>query len=254
MTTITTLLPLLPMRYEASHRSEQVSQLLFGEKADIIEENNGWAYITTQYDQYSGWVEINSLTESDLKQSYGPIVILAQPLFGIENNEEIIYLPAGSELSVNTKTGSIEMGGLEYKIPPDKKHKPFEIGKSPTETACRFLNAPYLWGGRTILGFDCSGFSQIVYKLHGKYLPRDAKDQANEGSPVEFIQEALPGDLVFFDNEESEITHVGIYMGQNQIIHASVSVHIDRVDQQGIFNEKSRKYTHKLRLIKRVVG
>lgn len=252
MSVVVTLLPLVPLRQESSHRAEQVSQLLFGEKAEILEEHGEWALIKTHNDHYSGWVELKSLSENGTTNFNRPILVLAQPLFGVYYKRALIYLPAGSELPVDASNGTIVLGENEFIIPPKTKSKPFEIGKTLADTATRFLNAPYLWGGRTILGFDCSGFSQLVYKLHGKKLPRDAKEQAKEGMAVEFIQEALPGDLIFFDNEEGTITHVGIYMGENLIIHASASVHIDNVDQQGIFNLERKEYSHKLRLIRRI--
>lgn len=249
---VTTLQPLIPLRSEPSHRSEQVSQLLFGEKAEIIDQKGKWACVRSVNDNYSGWAEFNSLYEFGEENLKRHTLIVAQPLFPLQYNSNLIYLPAGSELPVNKSNGSVTIGREEFFIPPDKKNKLFETEKTLTDTACRFLNAPYQWGGRTILGFDCSGFSQLIFKLHGVNLPRDTRDQAGVGKPVEFIQEALPGDLVFFDNEEGLIMHVGIYMGENNIIHASVSVHIDRLDQQGIFNLQQKTYTHRLRIIKRI--
>ena len=249
---ITTFHPLIPMRREASHKSEQVSQLLFGEKAELMDQVDSWAYIRTIDDDYTGWTELRSVHEIEDESLSTPVLTVAQPLIALQYNGSLIHLPAGSELPVDTLTGEIVIEGEEFTLPSDEKDKPFETGKTLTDTACRFLNAPYQWGGRTILGFDCSGFSQLIFKLHGIHLPRDAKDQATAGTPVEFIQEALPGDLVFFDNEDGLITHVGIYLGENRIIHASVSVHIDRLDQQGIFNLQRKEYSHKLRLIKRI--
>ena len=116
-----------------------------------------------------------------------------------------------------------------------------------------FLNAPYLWGGKTNFGIDCSGFTQMVYKLNGYKLLRDASLQATQGDPLSFIEESEPGDLAFFDNEEGAITHVGIIMKDNYIIHAHGKVRVDRIDHTGIFNGEKRLYTHKLRVIKRIV-
>jgi cell wall-associated NlpC family hydrolase len=118
--------------------------------------------------------------------------------------------------------------------------------------AMMFLNAPYLWGGRSPLGIDCSGFTQIAYKLQGIEIPRDAYQQAEIGTTLSFVEESEPGDLAFFDNNEGKITHVGIILKDNFIIHASGKVRIDRIDQQGIFNAEEKKHTHKLRLIKSV--
>ena len=120
------------------------------------------------------------------------------------------------------------------------------------ENALMFLSSPYLWGGRSPLGVDCSGFSQIVYRLQGIDLPRDAYQQAKVGTTLSFVEESEPGDLAFFDNQEGVITHVGIILKDNHIIHASGKVRIDRMDQQGIFNSELGIHTHKLRLIKSI--
>ena len=121
------------------------------------------------------------------------------------------------------------------------------------ETAQFYLNAPYLWGGRTFFGIDCSGFSQLVYKHLGVKIKRDAAQQAEEGRVVDFLQEAVPGDLAFFDNEHGKVTHVGIILDDLDIIHASGRVKVDRIDEQGIFCLDSQKYTHKLRIIRRII-
>jgi cell wall-associated NlpC family hydrolase len=120
-------------------------------------------------------------------------------------------------------------------------------------TAYMYLNAPYLWGGKTPFGIDCSGFTQMVYKLNGYHLLRDASQQASQGEALSFIEESEAGDLAFFDNEEGKITHVGIIMDNNYIIHASGKVRIDRLDHLGIYNAESNKHTHKLRVIKKII-
>ena len=135
---------------------------------------------------------------------------------------------------------------------------PFQPGLNPSAdalivTALFFQNAPYLWGGRTLFGIDCSGFSQIVFKLNGIKLNRDAWQQAEQGAVVDFLPEAKSGDLAFFDNAEGRIIHVGIMLGTNKIIHASGKVRVDTIDNQGIYNAEMGRYTHKLRIIKRFI-
>ena len=125
--------------------------------------------------------------------------------------------------------------------------------KQLIDTAILYLNSPYLWGGKTPFGIDCSGFTQMVYKLNGYKLLRDASQQATQGEALSFIEESEPGDLAFFDNAEGVITHVGIIMEDNYIIHAHGKVRIDRIDHTGIFNSEARMHTHKLRVIKRII-
>ena len=122
-----------------------------------------------------------------------------------------------------------------------------------TSTAYLFLNAPYLWGGKTPLGIDCSGFTQLVYKINGVKLKRDASDQALQGQTLSFIEESEPGDLAFFDDSEGNITHVGLLLENHRIIHASGMVRIDKIDQSGIFNIETQSHSHKLRFIKKMI-
>ena len=120
-------------------------------------------------------------------------------------------------------------------------------------TALTFLNSPYLWGGKTPFGIDCSGFTQMVYKINGYKLSRDAKDQANQGETLSFIEESEAGDLAFFNNDQGDIIHVGIILQNNHIIHASGKVRIDRIDHSGIYNNDLNKHTHSLRYIKKII-
>jgi cell wall-associated NlpC family hydrolase len=121
------------------------------------------------------------------------------------------------------------------------------------KTAYQYLNSPYLWGGKTPFGIDCSGFTQMVYKLNGYKLLRDASQQSTQGEVLSFIEESEPGDLAFFDNEEGKIIHVGIMLENNYIIHASGKVRIDRLDHLGIYNAEINRHTHRLRVIKKII-
>jgi cell wall-associated NlpC family hydrolase len=129
-----------------------------------------------------------------------------------------------------------------------------DIRRSIIRDAEDLIETPYLWGGRSQWGIDCSGFVQLVYRLSGLLMPRDASEQAKLGNTMSFISEAQPGDLAFFDNEEGNIVHVGIVYSPNEIIHASKKVRIDRIDHNGIYNDELKKYTHQLRVMKNVIG
>ena len=163
-------------------------------------------------------------------------------LFGKE--DEILFpTPIGSQVS-SAQTLGHRFEGKQLENPKSKDNL--------VNTALHYLNSPYMWGGKSPFGIDCSGFVQCVYQLHGVQLPRDAYLQAEHGETLGFIDESEAGDLAFFDDEEGKITHVGIIMSDYHIIHAFGQVRIDRLDQTGIFNNALNKHTHKLRVIKKI--
>jgi len=244
-------LAIVPLRAEPSDRSELVSQLLFGEAFEILEWKDKWAQITTATDGYTGWVDrlqftmLGHLAYKQLLQSPPPLTYkpITQAWKIIDNS--VLYLPTGSSLVFLEGTTSY-IGNQKFEIIG-------EIGETDniTNIAKSYLNAPYLWGGRTHFGIDCSGFTQMVYKLCGIQLKRDASLQAEQGVIVESLDQTKLGDLAFFDNAEGKITHVGIILNPHQIIHASGKVKIDSIENEGIYSEELKRYTHKLRVIKR---
>jgi gamma-D-glutamyl-L-lysine dipeptidyl-peptidase len=246
--------PVSPMRVEASHRSEMVSQQLFGEKSIVIESApDNWVKIALKYDGYEGWVQQSHITEIDeehfLKVDKD---LTADWVNEVDYNGHIMFVPMGCPLSA-FKNGKAfwRKNWVQFK---GNVWNPEEIkitSKVIKQVAFRFLNTSYLWGGKSVFGIDCSGFAQMTYKFLNKYLPRDAWQQAEKGEVVNFLQEAVCGDLAFFDNEEGKITHVGILLNDHEIIHSSGKVRIDKIDTQGIMNLETKQRTHKLRIIKR---
>ncbi|CAM3622476.1 C40 family peptidase [Flavobacterium saliperosum] len=247
-------LAIVPLRVEPSDRSELVSQVLFGEHFTILEQTDKWSRIQLAFDGYEGWIDnkqfqmiseanYNSLSNSASVMSADLVEYITTP------NNYLLPIPIGSSLSfldnpeINVSQFSFE--GLKVcGIKPKS-----ELIK----TAFMYLNAPYLWGGKTPFGIDCSGFTQMVYKLNGYSILRDASQQATQGEALSFIEESEPGDLAFFDNDEGRITHVGMIMEDNYIIHAHGKVRIDRLDHLGIYNIDTGRHTHKLRVIKKIV-
>ena len=231
-----------PLRKEPSDSSEMISQALFGEGVSVFELLEKWALVKLDADGYEGWVDRKQLIQ---RLSTEQIFLLTSPItLCTLSNGASVWLPAGArvgESKCTVENRSIWNGGAaDIRL-----------------CAMQFLNAPYLWGGRTILGIDCSGLTQLVFQLNEKQLPRDAYQQAELGTTVSFLEETQTGDLAFFDNQDGRIIHVGIVLiddhGVRTIVHASGKVRIDLIDHQGIYNRETGVYSHTLRIIKRMV-
>jgi hypothetical protein len=247
-------LAIVPVRAEPSDRSEIVTQLLFGEHIEILERQNQWARIRIQYDDYEGWVDSKQyqiISEANFNQLSSEAIILNADLIDYITSSNNLLLPNrfGASLSF-LNNSEINISNFDFEGTKTSGIKP---KSAIISTAFMYLNAPYLWGGKTPFGIDCSGFTQMVYKLNGYKIHRDASQQALDGEPLSFIEESEAGDLAFFDNDEGNITHVGIIMDNNYIIHASGKVRIDRLDHLGIYNPETNKHTHKLRVIKKII-
>ncbi|MCO4294180.1 C40 family peptidase [Solitalea sp. MAHUQ-68] len=250
-------LSVIPVRAEASDKSEIVSQLLFGETVEVLEQRDNWTRVKVLYDDYEGWISTKQffgldkeeLNEINNRQSF----VCTSPFNFLTNAlGHSHYLSPGSTLPL-FRGDSVFLGDEKYYF-KGKAYVTDSFPRKNMESLFKmFLNAPYLWGGRSILGIDCSGFTQVCFKILGVKLKRDANQQAEQGDLVSFITEGKLGDLAFFDNAEGRITHVGILLNNHQIIHASGKVRIDSIDHQGIFNNDTQQYTHKLRIIKRLI-
>jgi hypothetical protein len=228
-----------------------VSQLLFGERFSIVESSGTWLRIETLFDTYAGWID---------SAQYGyvrwdeekPGIIAGRELECIREDGSRMKIMPGSELfEVKDDFSGFRVGGENY-IMPGMDPMKFAPADTPAETAMQLLNTPYLWGGRTPMGIDCSGLVQIAFKVCGTALPRDASQQAQKGVTVDFISDAKPGDVLFFSADNDNISHAGLLLSKETIIHAAGRVRRDRVDHQGIWCSEANRYTHRLRLIKRM--
>ncbi len=249
-----------PVRKYASDEAEMVTQLLFGETVEVVlKKHNSWMKIICRHDGYNGWIDskqVVRITEKECSE-YEKDIIYSMDIAGmVSSGKEAFPVLLGSRLPLYDgmhlyihDEKYLYNGGV---IAPQK-------GKEIDEEfflrlVQKFMHAPYLWGGRSIFGMDCSGFTQIVFALLGCSLPRDASQQVEVGEVIDFINTSKVGDLAFFENEQHKIIHVGILLGDGKIIHASGQVRIDSIDQEGIYNNSKRKYTHKFRVAKRILS
>jgi hypothetical protein len=222
------------MRAEASDRSEQVSQLIFGEAYEVLEENEQWYFIETSFDQYRGWIDKKQFSPQVFEVDTLRVFAFPSALQAFENKH--ILMPIGAFV-------------------PEDFQSQLLILNEALALFKTYIGVPYVWGGKTNFGYDCSGFTQSFFKTIGVALKRDAYQQATQGEDVMLLSESQTGDLAFFDNAEGRITHVGIVMESNgsfEILHASGELRIDTLDHQGI-NKKSEGYSHNLRLIRRIL-
>ncbi len=232
---------------------------MFGDCFEVLERTGNWALILTAFDKYAGWIDIKQYirisaeqyeTYSERARILGCAVY--QPIMKVATGE-LLYLLTGSSIPpLNEK--SFFLNTEEYRFVTLPLFAAEDSFIEHIDSYARFfLQAPYLWGGKSLFGMDCSGYTQMVYKMLGIKLKRDAWQQAEQGKVVNFLQESKAGDLAFFDNDEGRIIHVGIMLGDNEIIHASGRVKIDSIDDQGIYSSDLQRHTHKLRIIKRFI-
>lgn len=245
--------PVSAIRIEPSHKSEMVSQQLFGECCTIMEETVGWIKVKCKFDAYEGWSQASHVVDIDLEnyERYDED-LTGDWVNELNYNGHHMFVPLGSSLTALQNGRAFwRKNSVHYK---GKVWNLSEVKITPKlikQLVYKFLNTPYLWGGKSVFGIDCSGFSQLVFKLVNIAIPRDSSQQALQGNTISFLQEAHCGDLAFFDNDEGNITHVGIILNEHEIIHSSGKVRLDKIDNQGILNVETKQRTHKLRIIKR---
>jgi cell wall-associated NlpC family hydrolase len=246
-----------PMRAETAHRSEMVNMLMLGDLYEVIESIDHWHKIRTEHDGYEGWIFKRGLVQVDaefyLRYSHERPVFAATAIDNCKGEKGFARIEFGNRLPLYKDrhfylgTEKFEYDG-ETIIPTEKPSL-----ENILRTGLQMTGTPYLWGGRSIFGIDCSGFTQLVYKLNGIALRRDARQQVEDGYQVlGGLSNAEPGDLAFFAEKEN-VSHVGILTGEGRIIHASDTVRVDRIDDNGIFNTDLQNYTLKVKQVRRYI-
>ena len=246
-----------PLRAQPSDKSEMVSQLLFGETVEIQDSKDTWKYVVCAWDGYTGWVDgkqLKRLSPQEFEQYRTNQSLNLSLVEGLMAADYFIPVTLGAVLP--------QYDGLRCRLGEQSFQFSGPVvnpGQQRTDSAWivkiarRYLHAPYLWGGRSPFGIDCSGLTQMVYKTAGIRLLRDAQQQVSQGVSIDFMEECQAGDLAFFDNGKGHITHVGIILPECHIIHASGQVRIDKLDHFGIFNRELNRYSHQLRIVKRLL-
>lgn len=249
-----------PVRQEPSEGSEQLTQLLFGEVCEVLERLSRWTKIRSTVDGQEGWVDFKMLTSTDIQYLISDIrTVVSVPMAvatDMETGEELM-LTLGTRLP-NYAHGTFEVFNKKFLINPMQAMKLVNAEATGAEicaVAQSLLNAPYLWGGKNVMGMDCSGFTQVVYSVFGVNLLRNAREQITQGVLVPSLTEAQAGDLAFFDHADRDpqatnVSHVGILLDNKKIIHCSGCVHVDDIDEMGI-HLPNGELTHHLVQIKR---
>jgi len=243
--------PVAPVRTESAHRSEMSNQLFFGDTIEILEEKDEWIRIRSLFDEYEGWLTNHLITAVDGKTALAfPTYVAPNLVNVVRYRDEILNIPMCSPLTgfdLQTK----KLWDKNYLVEGDARKIPaYSEPSQIINTAKTWLNSPYLWGGKTLMGVDCSGFVQTVFRYNGISLRRDAWQQAENGTIIS-LEEAKSTDVAFFHNEKGRVVHVGILLEPDKIIHASGKVRIDQFDKEGILNTETGKRTHYLHSIKR---
>jgi gamma-D-glutamyl-L-lysine dipeptidyl-peptidase len=243
----------VPLRSGPSHKTEMLSQILFGEKYTITDKAGTWIKIETLFDKYAGWIDTDHIQNSiagDISSGH----VLNRSLLCFKNDSSKLVLEAGCEIfNPDFENRTFMAGNTQYTASSEFSSAFISTNDSLADSAMKYINSPYIWGGRIPSGIDCSGLTQLVYKIKGIPIPRDSWQQAEAGINVDFIDQAEPGDLVFFDNDRGKISHVGMILSRGLVIHASGRVRIDSIDHQGIFKAEIGTYSHKLRTIRRIL-
>ena len=242
-------LSVAPIRAAASDESEIVTQILFGDLVTIIEKGQPWIHVRLEGENYEGWMDFKQLSYLDQDEfntlKNGDVTYVQDPLLPMVGPRGQQNVMLGAALR-NLNGKDLIYGHEIYTL----NQLPNQFDTDLITTSKAYLNTPYLWGGKSIFGIDCSGLIQNVFKVFGTLLPRDASQQVFEGEAIDF-EDRQPGDVPFFINSKGKVHHVGILTNSNTIVHAAGCVREDPFDEKGIYREDLDTYTHHYHSIRR---
>ncbi len=244
------------LKSEPNHKSELETQILFGESVKALgEEIGAWIKVETCWDSYQGWVLKNQMCWQN--QEVVPEYILSPQGGYVYKNGSKLIMPFGASLPY-LNNHNFAFGNNAFSVDGALWQPNTNLlnNKNLNNICTAYMHAPYMWGGRTNFGIDCSGFSAMVYKYFNVPLMAKASWQCTQGQVVDFLQNIVGGELAFFDDENGDITHVGIMLNESEIIHASETtgfIAIDDLDNEGIINRLTGKRTHHLRVVKKII-
>ncbi|MCE2682092.1 MAG: NlpC/P60 family protein [Flavobacteriia bacterium] len=244
------LVSVSPVRSEERDSSEIVTQLLFGEIVTVEEITSPWCKIVTYSDHYPGFVDVKHLRFLSQKEVnrwmdgigfQTALLQKTQTPWGDQLTYRGSYMPIG-------QLDEFQIGNDSFQVKERIDNTHFT---SPSHAASFYLNTPYLWGGKSPFGIDCSGLTQMIFRFFDINLPRDASQQVECGSYVDFDDRA-ENDLAFFANKDGKVTHVGVLCNDGSIIHAAGCVRKDILTAEGIVHCETQSITHKLSEIRRM--
>ncbi|HRI78577.1 MAG TPA: C40 family peptidase [Cyclobacteriaceae bacterium] len=251
-------LAVVPVRKESREASEQITQLLFGDHYEVINfsPDRKWAHITIYSDQTEGWLDIRQhhvISKEYFEQinatDYKITTEIASPVLYKKSPLTIVM---GSVVPISNS----ELFKIEEQFAFNGESKSLGQRRDADfvkSVAKKYLQAPFLAGGKSPFGIDDTGLVQMIFRIAGYSLPRNIRQQLQAGKKVKSFEDSSTGDLAFFSEKGKEVSHVGLIIDGDKVIHASGYVRMDPITDEGILNPETKIYSHLFHSIRRII-